>query len=153
MSIRDLRRDEIARLCEIERRCFSDPWSPELFLTTLKARFTHGQGIALGQKAERLVGYIIYQCFLGEGHILNFAVDPVYQRRGFGRLLLATVLHRMEEEGYTETYLELRKGNRVARRLYESVGFVACGERPGYYDNREDAIVMVRRVSKATQPG
>ena len=53
----------------------------------------------------------------------RLAVDPGFARRGHGRCLVATLLHHPAVVVSTGTL------NLPARRLYESLGFVACGER------------------------
>ena len=49
---------------------------------------------------------------------------------------------RLREEGASEMSLEVRVSNTPARRMYEKLGFVNLGIRPGYYeDNGEDAVI------------
>ena len=43
--------------------------------------------------------------------------------------------------------LEVRVSNQSAIHLYESIGFVSAGIRPGYYEKpREDANIMWRHL-------
>ena len=75
--------------------------------------------------------------------------DPQYRRfarkrrRGFGRLLLATLLRAARDAGCERAFLEVREGNAPARALYEGAGFRPCGRRKDYYRlPTEDAILM-----------
>lgn len=149
-GIRLVKQDDVSQLYEIETRSFPDPWSETLFNATLSALNTYCQVMTLKSRegmwaVEHIIGYIIYQCFLDEGHVLNFAIHPDYRGRGHGKKLLREILDEMRGRGCQSIFLELRKGNMVARKLYESVGFEVCGERKRYYENHDDAIVMVKR--------
>ena len=76
-------------------------------------------------------------------HILNFATDPDFQRRGLGTLLLREAARQGEKLGMEEFTLEVRQSNLPALAFYKKHGFCETGVRPGYYvDNGEDAIIM-----------
>ncbi|MEW6228666.1 MAG: GNAT family N-acetyltransferase, partial [Bacillota bacterium] len=48
-----------------------------------------------------------------------------------------------KSRGAKRITLEVRVSNLVAQKLYEKLGFVSVGIRPGYYhDNGEDAVIM-----------
>jgi len=44
-------------------------------------------------------------------------------------------------------FLEVRRSNRGARNMYESYGFAEIGVRPRYYEDGEDAVVMLLEIS------
>jgi ribosomal-protein-alanine N-acetyltransferase len=70
-------------------------------------------------------------------------VPPQARRRGIGSALMETVLAWAHDLGAKEIWLEVRKSNVRAARLYERCGFVITGCRPGYYvDPVEDALLM-----------
>ena len=60
--------------------------------------------------------------------ISNVAVHPDWQGRGIGRVLLEAAVDYAEDYGGRWVVLQVRGGNTVARRLYESVGFKKVGE-------------------------
>jgi [ribosomal protein S18]-alanine N-acetyltransferase len=65
------------------------------------------------------------------------------RRRGIGIALMGTVLAWARDLGAKEIWLEVRKSNVCAVRLYERCGFAITGSRPGYYvDPVEDALLM-----------
>ncbi len=75
----------------------------------------------------------------GEAEILTLAVAPGARRRGIARALLQAFLRSV----FGRVHLEVRRSNTAARQLYQSLGFMPAGLRPGYYESpREDAIVM-----------
>jgi ribosomal-protein-alanine N-acetyltransferase len=70
-------------------------------------------------------------------------VPPQARRRGIGGALIEIVVAWAHELGAREIWLEVRKSNVRAVRLYERYGFTITGCRPGYYvDPVEDALLM-----------
>jgi ribosomal-protein-alanine N-acetyltransferase len=91
----------------------------------------------------QLAGYIVARETAGELHINNVAVREQYRRRGYGALLLGSVLDEARKRRATAAFLEVRSGNSAAQALYQKCGFKAIAKRPNYYsDPREDAVVM-----------
>jgi diamine N-acetyltransferase len=76
--------------------------------------------------AEAMVGFAMF-CQYPEGtfFLWNYAIDAAYQHRGLGkqalRELLDYMVARCAVKEFTTTYVW---GNDIARRLYETVGFV-----------------------------
>ena len=82
----------------------------------------------------------------GEAELLRIAVDPAHRDQSYGRLLLEACQRDLEAEGLTHLYLEVRVSNAAARRLYGACGWRACGLRPGYYPDGEDAALYRREI-------
>lgn len=143
--IRLLTSQDIPRLLQIETATQISPWREEIFQTCFSGR-CDCWGIDVG---EQLVGFIIVSFnTLGEGHILNFAVDPPFQHRGFGRQLLAKVFEVARSNHTKKVWLEVRRSNQHAISLYQHTGFLAISERKNYYalpegNDREDALVFL----------
>lgn len=127
-------------LVDLERECYTLPWSRAMFAGELSRE----EGVRLGAwLGGALVGYLVVARYADVWHVMNIAVAPSTRRMGVAGLLLDELFERTVDDdrrGYT---LEVRVSNSVAIALYGSYGFSAHGLRPGYYvDNREDAIVM-----------
>lgn len=102
---------------------------------------THFAAFGLWQ-GDDLLAYISFYHIAGEVEIANLAVASSMRQRGIGRHLLLLALHTAHKMGMQRAVLEVRKGNLVARKLYESAGFALQGVRKGYFtDNGEDALV------------
>lgn len=129
--------DEMAH---IEAESNSPPWSRELFAQ----EFLHSHARVMGARLDgRLVGFLICHVVQDEGHIVNFGVAAAYRGKGVGRALIEEVLSDLYAEGVRWMTLEVRRSNQVARKLYESLGFLEVGTRERYYsDNFEDAVVL-----------
>ena len=127
-------------LVEIERRCFSDPWSEHSFREALESPWTFG---LVAQNARGIAGYLIGREVAGTGEVLNLAVDPNSRRRGVARGLLRAGLAALRKRRVQEVFLEVRESNQSAQALYLSYGFRPVGQRPAYYRNpKEDALVL-----------
>lgn len=92
---------------------------------------------------HQIAGYIVARETAGELHVNNIAVRDQYRRRGFGSLLLGSVLDEARRKHATMAFLEVRSGNSAAQSLYQRCGFKAIAKRVNYYsDPPEDAVVM-----------
>jgi ribosomal-protein-alanine N-acetyltransferase len=140
-------RGDLEEILAIECASFAHPWSPEMFDEELNNRLCHifvaRERAAAG---TRVVGYVCFWFFLAEMHLLNIAVDPAGRHRGIGAALLARALDFARERGVKMVFLEVRRGNREAQSLYRRFGFREMGVRPRYYEDGEDALVMLLEV-------
>ena len=117
-----------------------DPWTEEMFRAAEKDPATV---FLYEYRGGELAGLVIIHVIAGEGSIDNVSVSPAYRRQGIARRLLAEAMTRARENlGAKDFTLEVRRSNEGARALYESIGFVNEGIRPGYYEKpREDACI------------
>lgn len=138
-EIRLMRAADLSAVAEIERLCFSEPWSEKSLELLLK-------GDNLGVVATedgRVAAYVGFISIAPEGEITNVATHPDFRRRGIARELLDFLKLRAAERGIESVYLEVRRSNDAARTLYEEQGFLVIGERKGFYKNpKEDAVLM-----------
>ena len=135
----------VEALAALERRSFSDPWSPLSFEQL--SRMPQARLFTLTEEApdaaQALVGFALLLSLPPEGELLNLAVAPEKRRQGKGKALMAALLAACREEKIADLYLEVRASNNAARALYGKWGFAEVGRRCGYYANpREDALVM-----------
>ncbi len=123
---------------EIEKICFSHPWSKE----DLKAQLGNNTSYFYVCDIDGMaVGYIGLQIFSGEGYVTNVAVLPEYRRCGIGQALISRA---MENEMDFIT-LEVRESNNSAITLYEKSGFERVGIRPNFYTcPDENAVIMTK---------
>lgn len=92
-----------------------------------------------------LVAFASARVVAEELEIFDVAVRRDRRGRGVGRLLVGHVLRVASGRGAQRAVLEVARSNAAARRVYETLGFTACGVRPGYYrGGTEDALVLAR---------
>lgn len=138
--IRELAYADLPPVISIERRSFTSPWSPGMFVLEMSKDSTIG---LVAEIEQGIVGYIVLSRYDRAWHLMNVAVDPDRRRSGIATVLIGEALERIGPEDAVT--LEVRPSNRSAIALYEGLGFRPFGHRHGYYpDNGEDALVMWR---------
>lgn len=136
---------DLDQALEIERLSFSRPWSRQLFMDELRRPLVSTLLVALSgdEQARTIVGYMVFWVVAGEMHILNLAVAPQRRRRGTAKALVLSGLRIAHAKGAETAFLEVRRSNIAAQRLYEGLGFAKINVRKNYYDVPvEDAVVM-----------
>ena len=100
----------------------------------------------VAEKAGRVVGLCGVQNISGDGEVTNVSVAADCRGEGIGYKMLKQLLERGRGIGIKDYTLEVRAGNTSAIHLYERLGFVSEGIRPGFYDDpREDAAIYWKR--------
>ena len=144
--LRPLHERDLAELMQIEKRAYPFPWTDGIFRDCLRA----GYECWVLEDAGQLLGYGVLSSAAGEAHLLNVCVNPDWQGRGLGRLLVRRLLDLARWHHAQQVYLEVRPSNPGAIALYVSEGFREIGRRTNYYPapmGREDAIVMGLQLS------
>lgn len=135
-------RSHLAGVAELERMCFSAPWS-EAMLEEELYNDTASFIVAEGEDGQ-VLGYAGLHVILDEGYIDNVAVRPVCRRQGIADRLL-DVFCRFGQANLAFLTLEVRPSNTAAVALYEKHGFREAGRRKDYYENpKEDALLLTR---------
>lgn len=144
MVFRKMTMQDIDQVSQLEEASFSTPWHRESFIEMLdnpRALFM------VAVDGDKLAGTCGMITVAGEGDISNVAVDKDYKRRGIAYELVKTAMECASSEyDVIEFTLEVRAGNVAAIGLYEKLGFVSEGIRPGFYEKPvEDAMIMWKR--------
>jgi len=133
-------RTHVTAIAELEKVCFSDPWSENSIAVELDNPLSLW---IVAMDGDRLAGYVGSQSVLGWADMMNLAVSPDYRRKGIGRELVSQLIERLKANKVSCLTLEVRKSNENAIMLYNSLGFVEVGRRPGYYHHpKEDALIL-----------
>jgi ribosomal-protein-alanine N-acetyltransferase len=108
------------------------------------------RGDARRMAAPRIAAFAIMHFGDEVAHLNLLAVAPEHRRQGLGRQLMDWLTTTAIEAGVFRINLELRTQNGSARAFYEKLGFDELGVVQGYYQGREAALRMSRRLG-ATQ--
>jgi len=94
----------------------------------------------VAQRDDGLVGLLLVErAVREEAEILTLAVAPAARRQGVARALLESFLRSSPGR----VFLEVRRSNRAAQRLYAGFGFAPAGVRARYYRAPpEDALIL-----------
>lgn len=139
MNVVKLGAEHIPCVAEIERLCFSSPWSPK----SLELLTGNGGVGFVAIYDGQIIAYGGMMTVLDEGQVTNIATHPDFRRMGAARTVTDALAEYGRKNGISSIYLEVRKGNGAAIALYEGCGFFAVGERKRFYsDPIEDAVIM-----------
>lgn len=142
-TVCDAAERDVTELEEIERECFTMPWSAQYLLSQLPDD-RHEFIVAKTSRGE-LIGYVGMMYVIDEGYISNVAVRKSYRRQGIADGLILEILRRAEKLELSFVTLEVRESNEPAIALYTKHGFNPVGLRKNYYEKpRENAILMTR---------
>jgi len=132
--------EHVAKVAAVERDSFTLSWSTD----DLRALLEDEGVICIGLFIESALvayglGYVEQEHF----HLASMAVAPAFRRRGIGGALLRRILQEVEARGCRRCTLEVRVGNRAARKLYDRAGFSPVRQMGDYYDNpKEDGLEL-----------
>ncbi|MEM7341008.1 MAG: GNAT family N-acetyltransferase [Actinomycetota bacterium] len=149
VTLREMERGDVAAVARIEAASNPQPWSESLFAgeLVLPAVSRHwllaeASPEASGDRAEpTIVGFGGVMYASDTAHLMNLGVEPAWRRRSVGRQLCLALFVEARDRGAAEITLEVRAPNTAARALYEQIGMVAEGRRPGYYPDGTDAVI------------
>jgi [ribosomal protein S18]-alanine N-acetyltransferase len=143
--------DEVAR---IELESFPVPWKREFFASELVE--PHRYIRILGRDdggAPRVGGYLFAVSLYEEFHINKIATDLRLRQQGLGRRLLEDALDRATSMGSSAVTLEVRVSNDAARAFYRCYGFAEAYRRRAYYQDGEDALVLILPLANGPERG
>ena len=140
MLIREMTLQDVPAVAEIEKKCFSLPWSEQSLIDSVVREDTL---FLVCEDARNIVGYIGMYLSFDEGDITNVAVAPAQRKKGYGEALVAKAIALAKERDLEMILLEVRVSNTPAISLYKKKGFEELGLRKKFYEHPvEDALIM-----------
>lgn len=145
MLIRAMNEDDLFDVVTLEEELFSSSWSLSDFTYELLENDFSFNFVL--ENDSCLIGYVGVWLMYEQAQITTIGVSPHYQRQGYGRLLMNTMIDLAICHGCETMSLEVRVSNEKAIALYQSLGFTIEAIRKNYYqDNHEDAYLMMKRL-------
>jgi ribosomal-protein-alanine N-acetyltransferase len=135
-----MRGHHIDEVLEIERVSFGMPWSRDGYLRIM----TNPDGLCIVADMDgKVAGYACALAIGEDAEILKLAVRPDLRGSGIAKAMNDRCLRDLKEAGCSNIYLEVRRSNRAAIKLYKGFGFAVVGVRKSYYTSPvEDALLM-----------
>lgn len=141
MLIRNMTAEDIHAVVEIEKECFSLPWSEKSFAESIAREDTIF--LVCEENTETIMGYIGMYLSFDEASITNVAVASQFRKKGCGEQLVIAAKEAAKVAGAESIFLEVRVSNVPAISLYKKQGFENLGIRKKFYEHPvEDAIIM-----------
>jgi len=143
IDINFAKKKDLDDITKIESNCHLSPWTRKNFIDSFEAKNL----FRVLRNENDIIGYYIALFASDECQLLNITVKSGLQKKGFGQLLLKSLFADCRKAHISNIFLEVRKSNSLAIRLYEKNGFNEIGIRNNYYKNKdkgtnEDAILM-----------
>lgn len=142
--LRAMQLADIDQVHELERQTNPSPWSREQLTQSLQS----SHHCVVISRDCKVLAYAVFSTVADEAEVLNIAVSKGVRRQGFASLLIKQFLQKANDR-CKMLFLEVRKSNTAARKLYDSLGFNEMGVREKYYPAtagkhgsvREDAVI------------
>ena len=123
ISFRDIREKDEESVVTLWERCeltrhWNDPYKDIKF-----AREGKTSTVLVGIVEERIVATVMVGHDGHRGVLYYLAVDPAFQKRGFGRAAVAAAETWLRERGVWKINLMVRSENEKAGHFYERMGY------------------------------
>lgn len=142
--LREVRYIDIKQLIKIEKKVYNGevPWGRTAFLSEMNGSIPVLYLVVEHEK--ECVAFLSARFENSDGHISNLIVDPEFQGKGLGLLLLTELKKMAIKQGYASLSLEVRVSNLDAKRIYRKFGFESKAiKKEYYYKDKEDALEML----------
>ena len=140
MMIVPMNESHVAQVAELEKICFSDPWSEKSVASELSNPLSCW---LVAEEDGMVAGYVGSQTVIDESDMMNVAVHPDHRRKGIAEKLVVELVEALKKRESHCLTLEVRASNEPAKALYEKLGFIQVGLRKNYYRNpKEDALIL-----------
>lgn len=142
MEIVSMQHKHTEILADLEKLCFSEPWSKK----SLDDQVNNPRACFLvATEGESVLGYGGMHMAAGECYMDNVAVFRHHRGRGVGSAILQGLLDYAMGKDSAFLSLEVRPSNKAAG-LYQKFGFIEEGRRKNFYSNPvEDALILTLR--------
>ena len=142
-KIRFMSIDDIPSIVAADHRILGQSLGEETLRTELSENpFTH-YFVMEDEATKEFYGHVGLWIDSPLAQIINIYVVPEHQHAGLGAFLMQFVLAFLKSRGCNTLTLEVRPTNAAAIAYYQKFGFTKVAVRKQYYENGEDADLML----------
>ncbi len=143
MKIEHLLEKDAPLIVDLYKGTFSDGWNLEM----IKSAYKNQRFISLGAFIDdELIGVITCDFNEFDADIEGVVVKKEFRGKGVGALLISELEKVLVKNKKEKIFLEVRKSNLIAQKLYEKMGFTIISQRKNYYSDGENALVMAKEL-------
>ncbi|MDD1777955.1 MAG: ribosomal protein S18-alanine N-acetyltransferase [Candidatus Helarchaeota archaeon] len=136
--------NDLKEIYQVEILSFREPYP--LSLLTQLVRDFDSVSLVIEQE-NKIIGYAVGlirgRGLTKKGMIVSIAIHPNYRNQKFGDHLLAQLISELKKRGVSTFELEVRISNIIALKMYEKFGFKIKDTKRRYYNDGEDAYLMI----------
>ncbi len=140
MEPKDL--DEVLLICK--ESFGKDAWNRKAFEREFELEYSHKFVI---EDQGQILGYAIVWIMYKEATLMSIAIKKDLWGMGLGKRLMEFLIEYLKDK-VESFFLDVRKSNIRAIRLYQSLGFKIFSLRNEYYSDGEDAFQMVLKLEE-----
>ena len=129
----------------LENTCFVAPWGLKDVKYELNDNPVSNLWV-IESDLTGVVGFVDYWITFDSATVCQICINPVYQRKGLGSILLKEMIKDCRTENVRNITLEVRDHNVAAIKLYEKHGFKKTILKEGYYTNGDNALYMIKEL-------
>jgi len=143
IEIQEMTTEDVPWVAELEKECFSLPWSEKALLDSLSLSYS---AFLVAKSGDKVAGYGGVYITQDEAEITNIAVRSEYRQCGIGRMIVEGIVEECAKRDVSTIILEVRQSNLPAISLYKKCGFEEIGTRKNFYEKPvENAVIMWKR--------
>lgn len=149
MKLRRCLLEDIDEVIRIEQESFTHPYDRFTFLYYLRDPYS---SFIVAEDDGRIIGYLVYSLKGRKATLVSIAVKKDERSKGIGKRLLNEAIKELSGK-VDELWLQVGVRNKDAIAFYKKAGFQPKWTIARYYQDGEDALVMVKRLTSSSYQG
>ena len=146
IQVLELTVEDIDAILPLENELYHKPWLKKDYEYELKDNPFAIYLKMVNKDNNEIMGYIGFWIKFEQAEITKVSIAKKYQGYKLSKLLMADAENRIRIAECENITLEVRVSNIVAINLYKSCGFNIVATRKKYYENGEDAYLMLKEL-------
>ena len=146
IQIVELTTQDIDAILPLENELYHKPWQKKDYEYELNENPFAYYLKLVNKDNQEIMGFIGFWIKFEQAEITKVSIAKKYQGYKLSKLLMADAEQRIRLAECENITLEVRVSNVVAINLYKSCGFNIVATRKKYYENGEDAYLMLKEL-------
>ena len=143
IEIREMTFEDFEKISDVLQGQFDEFWKPSILKSELENINSH---YIVAIENDEILGFAGIIVSLDDSEITNIVVKKDKRKKGIGSLLLERLIEMTKTLKRDTISLEVNERNYPAISLYESFDFKQLGRRKKYYNGKDDAIIMTKKI-------
>ena len=144
-TVRPMKESDLNVIMYLENTCFVAPWGLKDVKYELNDNPVSNLWV-IESDLTGVVGFVDYWITFDSATVCQICINPVYQRKGLGSMLIEEMIKDCRTENVRNITLEVRDHNVAAIKLYEKHGFKKTIVKECYYTNGDNALYMIKEL-------
>ena len=145
MKIIPLEIQDLETILVIEKEAYQKPWLEKDYLYELKENpFAYYFKVV---EKDEIIGYYGFWITFERAQLCKITIKRKFQGLKIAHILMEDLEKRIRLAHCENITLEVRVSNQKAINLYQKHGFKIVSTRKNYYENHEDAYLMIKELN------